>query len=60
MYLDECKRIIVNRSIDEKQTITNEINEITSLTREEAINKLLAAKKTTERIDAIDRFISSL
>ena len=43
-----------------KQTITNEINEITSLTREEAINKLLAAKKTTERIDAIDRFISSL
>lgn len=60
MYLNECKRIIVNRSIDEKQTITNEINEITSLTREEAINKLLAAKKTTERIDAIDRFISSL
>lgn len=58
--LDICKDIIRNRGNYELEYLNTEKEAITTLTRDEAIAKLLKSKKVLERISTIKKFVSSL
>ena len=58
--LNACKETIRNRGNCELEYLNTEKEEITTLTRDEAIEKLLKSKKVLERISKIEKFVSSL
>lgn len=58
--LSICKENIRNRSNYELDYLNAEKEAIITLTREEAISKLLKSKKVLERISTIEKFVSSL
>lgn len=58
--LDICKDIIRNRGNYELTYLNTKKEEITTLTRDEAIAELLKSKKVLERISTIEKFVSSL
>lgn len=58
--LNICKDIIRNRGNYELSYLNTQKEEITTLTRDEAIAELLKSKKVLEKISTIEKFVSSL
>lgn len=58
--LNYCKGIIRNRGRYELEYLNTEKQEITNLTRDEAISELLKSRKVLERISTIEKFVASL
>lgn len=58
--LEECKYNITSRSDDEIACLNNEIEEIGSLSKEQAVKELIKSKKLNVRIDHIIKYRGSL
>lgn len=60
VHLNECKHTICTRGSGELEYLNNEADEISKMTKEQAISELLKSKKIMERISTIEKFVKVL